>query len=669
MTRPTRWIALLALLVGAWALPLSADTLPAEQIFGKSLVKNMKISPDGEHVALTYEEGSEVKLAVMELASQDIVSGFEFGDNMHVLNFWWGSDTRVVMSVGEVTGNLDNLGRPGALYAANIDGTRRQQIFGSNLSGYQVLHPLPDDDENILIARYHFADDGEPKGNLLNMFDGELDFLGDQPVDPDMRGLVADNDGELRGAVAVKMGDTLDDVELRLYAKINGEWETLDLDSERRRPNVSFLGFSNDNEQVYFSSNHDMPAGDRMGVFRFDFNTRQIELLYRHDIVDVQGLLRTPSGKVMGAWASFGPADYSLFDEQVEALPEDARMLAGLLNAFPNDNVFVTSSTEDGSLATIYVTGDRNPGEFYLFNTEDMELAFLSASFPNIDKDVLVSMEPVRIEARDGLMLNAFLTRPSGRKENLPLILNVHGGPFGPYDRWGFNPEAQFFAQHGYATLQVNFRGSGNRGADFQQAGWREWGGKMQDDLTDAVQWAIDEGIVDPDRVCIYGGSYGGYATLMGVVKTPDLYQCAVGYVGVYDLVWFREGDGSDFSMNRSSHEGRRNFERFMGSAVGKDAESLRPVSPVHHVDRIKADLFIVHGASDVRVPVGHAHRLRDALDEIGKDYEWMIKEEEGHGFYDVDNRVDLYTAMLEFFDRHIGPDAESSEAASAEAP
>lgn len=668
MNRPSRLLVLCALLLTAWVLPLTADTIPAEQLFGKSLVRSMKISPDGQHVALTYEEGSEVKIAVMELDGQDIVSGFEFGDNMHVLNFWWGSDTRVVMSVGEVTGNLDNRGRPSALYAANIDGTRRQQIFEMVTSRYQVLHPLPDDEQNILIARYHFADEGEPKANLLDMYDGELDFLGNQPVDPDMRGLIADNDGNLRVAAAVKQGDTLDDVEIRLYARINDEWETIDIDSDRRRPTIDFLGFSADNEQAYFSSNHDMPTGDRMGVFRFDFNTRQIEPVYRHDIVDVQGLLRTPSDKVMGAWASFGPADYSLFDDQVEALPEDARMLAGLLNSFPNDNVFVTSSTRDGKLAIIFVTGDRNPGEFYLFNTEEMQLAFLSASFPNIDKDQLVPMEPVRIEARDGLMLNAFLTRPEGQDEDLPLILNVHGGPFGPYDRWGFNPEVQYFAQHGYASLQVNFRGSGNRGVDFERSGWREWGGKMQDDLTDAVQWAIDQGIADPERVCIYGGSYGGYASLMGVIKTPDLFQCAVGYVGVYDLPWFQSGDGNDFSSGQG-REQRKQFKMFMEAAVGEDTEALRTVSPVHNVERIKADLFLVHGGSDVRVVIGHFERLREALDRIGKDYEWMVKEEEGHGFYDVDNRVDLYTAMLEFFDRHIGPDAESSEAASAEAP
>lgn len=633
---------------------LGAAPLPTEEVFGKSLVRAMKISPDGEHVALTFEEDTEVKVAVMRLADKAYVNRFAFGTNQHVLDFWWASDSRVVMSVGEVTGNLDNLGRPSSLYAASIDETDVREIFSTITSWYQVLHPLPDNERKILIARYHWADQGVPKGNLLDVFTGDLTYLDDQPVDKDMAALVADNDGELRGAIAVRVGDTLDDLDFRIYAKTGDKWKTVDLPIERRSPRVEFLGFSSDNRQVFFTSNHDMPSGDRMGVFRYDFDTSKVDLMYRHDHVDASGLLRTPSGHVLGAYGTFGPADYSLFDDQVEALPDQARLMVGLLNAFPEDDVFVTSSTRDGAKSIIAVVSDRNPGDFYLFDAEKVQMQFLSASRPELDKSKLAPMEPVRIVARDGLVLNAYLTRPKNADKNLPLIVNVHGGPFGPFDRWRFNPEAQYFAQHGYATLQVNFRGSGNRGQDFQQAGWREWGGKMQDDVTDATLWAIEQGIADADRVCIYGGSYGGYATLMGVIKEPDLYQCGVGYVGVYDLEWFRSGDGSDFSRGQG-RDARENFERFMSSAVGESPAALRQVSPVRHVNRIEADLFIVHGEADVRVPVGHAYRLRDALDAAGKDYEWMIKEGEGHGFYQVPNRVDLYEAMLAFFNKHIG--------------
>ena len=657
--------ALLVVLLGLFASTFAAaDPIPAETMFGNAMVRTMKISPDGQHVALTYEEDTEVKLAILELDGRKPLSSFGFGTNQHVLDFWWGSNDRVIMSIGEVTGNLDNLGRPATLVGANIDGSRRSQIFEMQTGWYDVLDPLPDDERYMLIARYHWSD-RVPKGHLLDMFSGDMKYLDDQPVDDDMWQLFADNDGNLRAAAAIEAGDTLTDIETRLYVKHEDGWQKVTLPNERANPSIDFLGFSSDNQQVYFASNHDMPENDRMGVFRYDFDSGEINLMFRDEESDVRGLLYTPGRKVLGAYSIFGPANYALFDDQVETLKGEAGLLVGLLNAFPEDNVLITSTTKDGRLSTLVVAGDRRPAEFYLFDSDNRQVEFLYAAFPDIDNEKLVRMEPVRIVARDGLVLHAFLTRPQGAKKDLPLILNVHGGPFGVTDTWGFNQEAQYFAQHGYATLQVNYRGSGNRGQDFQRAGWREWGGKMQDDLTDATRWAIEQGIADPDRICIYGGSYGGYATLMGVIKEPDLYACGVGYVGVYDLTWFREGDGSDFSRRRD-RESRERFERFMSSAVGTTPESLRPYSPVHHVEKIKAELFIVHGESDVRVPVGHAYRLREALDEIGKDYEWMIKEKEGHGFYQVPNRVDLYESMLAFFNKHIGPGGPSDAEAAA---
>ncbi len=646
----------LIMVLAAASIGLHAqDPVPTRAFFDSAKVTNMKISPDGEHVAFTFEEGSEVRLAVLDLDSSAITASFGFGDNQHVFNFWWGSNTRVLMSVGERTGNLDNLGRPAHLYAANIDGSQRQQIFEVATSGYQVLHTLPDDDEHVLIARRHFADGGVPKGNLLNIYDGDMRYLADQPVSDNLIAIIPDNSGELRVAAELIQGDAMDDRELNLFVK-RGEdnWQRLRIPSVRQTVSIDLIGFSADNSQAFFVSNHDMPTDDRSGVFRYDFATNEIEFLYRHSDVDIGGSLVGHDGEVLGVVTNLGPSTYTFFDDLADS-NEDAVLMRRLAASFPQDNVRLISFSGDGSLAIASVFGDRNPGEFFLFNTETLQARFLAARLPELPKDRLVPMEAVRIEARDGLELHALLTRPADQQENLPLIVNVHGGPFGIVDLWGYNGEAQFFAHHGYATLQVNFRGSGGRGEDFIAMGRREWGGEMQDDVTDATRWAIEQGIADPERICIYGGSYGGYATLMGVIKEPELYACGVGYVGVYDLTWFREGDGSDFSRG-TSRVARANFERFMSTMVGEDPNSLRPVSPVHHVDKIQAELFIVHGGNDVRVPVGHAYRLRDALDDIDKDYEWMIKEKEGHGFFNVDNRVELYDAMLTFFNRHIGP-------------
>lgn len=610
-------------------------------------------------MALTYEEGSEVKLAVMHIDKREIVSGFEFGENQHVLSYWWGSNRRVIMSVGEVTGNLDNMGRPAYWYAADIDGRQRKQIHDAQTSRYQILNTLPEDERYVLVARYHFADQGEPKGNLLDIYSGELKYVGDQPLDNDIVSLFTDRDGNIRGAAALKLGDTLDDRDLRIYVKRGDEWTGLDFDLARSAPSINFLAFSKDNRYAYFLSNHDMAENDRHGVFRYDFQANELELMHRDPDVDISGLIASPGGEILGAYSRLGPIRYTFFDDQVEAHMDQARTLQSLIVTFPESDVLINSASEDGRRAIVTVTSDRNPGDFYLFETESKQLTLLNSALPDLPQDKLADMEPVRIPARDGLELHALLTRPNDADEPMPLLVNVHGGPFGIRDTWGYQPEAQFLAHHGYATLQVNFRGSGGRGEDFMRMGWKEWGGTMQDDVTDATNWAIEQGIADPERICIYGGSYGGYAALMGVIKEPDLYQCSIGYVGVYDLPWFRSGDGSDISRQRTAgREGRRSFQRFMSSAVGDDEEVLRRNSPVHNVDRIKAELLLVHGGSDVRVVVGHMERLRAALDEIGKDYEWMIKEEEGHGFYDVDNRVDFYSKMLEFLDRNIGPQA-----------
>lgn len=226
------------------------------------------------------------------------------------------------------------------------------------------------------------------------------------------------------------------------------------------------------------------------------------------------------------------------------------------------------------------------------------------------------------------------------------LVVYPHGGPHGPRDFWRFDQDAQMLASRGYAVLQLNFRGSGGYGREFMYSGYRKWGLEMQDDLTDATNWAIESGLADAKRICIYGASYGGYASLMGIVKEPDLYQCAIGYVGVYSLpMMFEEGDITDsqFGIN------------YLNQALGTDQEDLKRRSLAYNVDKIKAAVFLVHGAKDERVPIEQAQFLMRQLDKRGYPYELMIKEKEGHGFYKEEHRLELYERMLTFLEKHIG--------------
>lgn len=249
--------------------------------------------------------------------------------------------------------------------------------------------------------------------------------------------------------------------------------------------------------------------------------------------------------------------------------------------------------------------------------------------------------EPFKIKARDGVELNGYLTIPKGAADkNLPAIVYLHGGPHGPRDLWQYNPETQYMASLGYAVLQVNFRGSGGYGSEFQKSGYKKWGREMQDDVTDATYWAINEGIIDKDKICIYGGSYGGYTTLMGVIREPDLYKCAIGYVGVYSIPEMKES--GDIPTRESGR-------KYLDMVHGTDMEDMQARSPSFNVDKIKAKLFIAHGEDDVRVPMEQYEALTSALDKIGYPYESMVRDE-GHGFHQPKNISDFYTKMAEFF-------------------
>ena len=261
-------------------------------------------------------------------------------------------------------------------------------------------------------------------------------------------------------------------------------------------------------------------------------------------------------------------------------------------------------------------------------------------------------MEPIKLKSRDGLDLSGYLTRPLGQEQgkNLPLVVYVHGGPFGVRDYWGYDPTVQMLASRGYAVLQVNFRGSGGYGHAFEVAGYRQWGGTMQDDVTDATKWAIEQGIADAKRICIYGGSYGGYAALMGAAREPDLYRCAIGDAGVYDLrLMLTRGDIQDTTYGVN----------YIKEAIGDDTSLLAARSPITHIDKIKASLMLIVGGQDKRVPPIHGESVRAALGKRGIKHEWLYQRTEAHGFYDEKNIEDMYVRILAFLDASIGGKAQ----------
>jgi dipeptidyl aminopeptidase/acylaminoacyl peptidase len=265
-------------------------------------------------------------------------------------------------------------------------------------------------------------------------------------------------------------------------------------------------------------------------------------------------------------------------------------------------------------------------------------------------------MEPIALTARDGLALHGYLTFPPGLdRRRLPMVVNVHGGPHAR-DTWGFDPEAQWLANRGYACLQVNFRGSTGYGKRFLNAGDKEWGGKMHDDLVDAVRWAVDAGIADPKRVAIYGASYGGYAALVGATFTPDLFCCAVDVVGPSNLI----------TMIRTIPPYWSTFIAIEHRRVGNpdtEAEFLTSRSPLFRVDQIKVPILIAHGANDPRVKQAESEQIVEAMKRKGIPYEYLLFPDEGHGFAKPENRLRFYAAAERFLARHLGGRFEGAKA------
>jgi dipeptidyl aminopeptidase/acylaminoacyl peptidase len=322
-----------------------------------------------------------------------------------------------------------------------------------------------------------------------------------------------------------------------------------------------------------------------------------------------------------------------------------AKLYRGLEAAFPGQSVAITSRTEDGKLAVVQVSSDRNPGAFYLFDTETLQASRIMGRRDWIDPEAMGRTRGVSFKARDGLPIHGYLTTPAGSDgKHLPMVVYVHGGPFGVNDTWGFDPQVQLLANAGYAVLQVNYRGSGNYGMAFEQAGAKQWGQAMQDDVTDATRWAIREGIADPGRICIAGASYGAYASLMGVAKEPDLYQCAIGYVGVYDL---------EMMYGRGDIQERMTGKNFLRDWLGR--EGLAANSPVNLAGRIRTPVFLAAGGEDQRTPIEHTEKMERALKGAGIPVETLYYRTEGHGFYKLEHRRELYRRMLAFLSRHLG--------------
>lgn len=416
-----------------------------------------------------------------------------------------------------------------------------------------------------------------------------------------------------------------------------GEWQTFDLD-----------GFdSEDNRPISFGADHRsaLLTGLRHGepfaaLYRLDLTTRQATKLLGFDAANVDDVIRDFADQ-----EAVGVRGYT--ERTVERWLEPdhpvAKAYAALHRVFPEQRVRITSASDDGKRAIVFVDSDINPGDYYLYDTTQQRAEFLRAARTWIDPREMRPKRPITLAARDGLQLHGYVTQPAG-SDPAPLVVLPHDGPWGERDTWEFDWKVQLLANRGYAVLQVNYRGSAGYGVDFENAGNGEWGGRIQDDITDATRWAIEQKIARADRICIYGDGYGGYAALMSVVREPGLFRCAIGYGVVYDLA----GEASRPVLTRPRI---RRMER----VLGMDAEKLRTLSPLQNVRKIEAPVLLIHGKHDLSVDYAQFNQMRRALQrEQKKNVELMTLQREGSAVYDEETRQEVYERILQFLDANL---------------
>ncbi|WP_414487657.1 alpha/beta hydrolase family protein [Stenotrophomonas maltophilia] len=626
----------------AWAVDLT-------QFLRQETFTDIKISPGGEYVAATVPMEDSTAIAVMRLADKQLVGSFRPPQKNHAYEFDWVSNERLLIGLAEKWGALDKPNPTGELYAIDANGNR-----GELLVGYRVeskgpgtrIQPkkveavaafladdLPGDERNVLVTVWPFAEDPFTRVERMDVASGRRVRMASSPV---RRGeFTTDGQGEVRFV----HGSGSDNVNKLYYRERSGDsWKMINDEAVSKRIETA-IGFSADGSLAYLQAEQTQGPD---AIVSWNPQTGERAVVLRDEVVNPYRIIRRPGTHVpVGALYMGDTPRTRFFDEK----SPEARLYRSLEAAFGGP-VYITSSTRDGRVVLVETWSGTNPGDFYVYDTEARKAEHLISRSDWIDIDRSATVRPVALKARDGLPLHGFLTVPSGSDgRNLPMVVMPHGGPFHVFDNGQYDRETQILAAAGYAVLQVNFRGSGNYGRAHAQAGAQQWGAAMQDDVTDATRWAIAQGIADARRICIYGASYGAYAAMMGAAREQGLYQCAAGYVGVYDLpLMFARGDVQE----------RDSGVTFLREWLG-DPAKLGAVSPVNLATQIKVPVFLAAGGEDKRAPIQHTERMEAALKRAGTPVESLYYKTEGHGFYTLAHRTEYYDKLLAFLSRSLG--------------
>jgi dipeptidyl aminopeptidase/acylaminoacyl peptidase len=608
-----------------------APAVPLRDFFRNPDRAYFRISADGRYLSFMQPHGPERRrnIFVQELGAdgprgevrrltsetaRDIANYFWKGNETLLYSKDFGGDENFhVVAVNARTGEVKDL-TPGEKLRAS------------------VIDDLQDHPTDVLIS-HNGRDPKVFDVYRVNVVTGQSTLVARNPGN--IISWVPDHAGRVRAAV------TSDGVNRTLLYRERETDEFKPVLTTNFRESVEPQFFTFDDKRLYVVSNR---GRDKSAAAVLDPATGKEEVLWSHADVDVGALTFSRARKAL-ATAEFETwrADRHFFEA------ETRRVFERLQARLPGYQLSIQSRTRDETRMVVAATSDRTSGVRYVYDSKTDTLMRLGEVTPWLQENQMARVQPVQYTTRDGLVINGYLTLPLGRPaKNLPVIVNPHGGPWAR-DSWGFNPEVQFLVNRGYAVFQTNFRGSTGFGRKFWEASFRQWGRAMQDDITDGVNWLIKQGVADPKRIGIYGASYGGYATLAGVTLTPDLYAAAVSYVGVSNMFTFMNTIPPYWEPLREM------FYEMVGHPE-KDKEFLRAVSPVFLADRIKTPLLVAQGARDPRVNKAESDQIVEALRKRGVPVEYIVKDNEGHGFANEENQFEFYGAMEGFFAKHLKP-------------
>ncbi len=597
--------------------------IPLRDFFRNPDKSGFQVSPDGNNISFVQPYRNRLNVFVQPRAdgpSLRVTSETE----RDVAGYFWKGSGRIV-------------------YLKDFKGDENYHVVSVDADGGNLVDLTPFDKvrADIIDDRYDRDDEMIIALNKRNpeVFDAYRVDLNTKQLT-----LIAENPGNVTGWVTdhagcIRLAMVTDGVNSSILHRPDESTPFKAVITTNFKEKIAPLFFDFDNRLLFAASNINR---DKAAIVRLDPATAEEEsVIFQHPEVDVAGLEWSRKRKVCTevqfvTWKR----ERRFFDAEMETIFND------LERQLPGYEIDLQSANKDENIFVVAAWSDRTQGVRYLYDTASRTLTKLAEIAPWLNEKQLAEMRPISYQARDGLTIHGYLTLPRGGGKNLPLIVHPHGGPWAR-DDWGYNAEVQFLVSRGYAVLQMNFRGSTGYGREFWEASFKQWGKKMQDDVSDGAAYAIEQGIADPARVCIYGGSYGGYATLAGLAFTPELYACGVDYVGVSNLFTF---------MKTIPPYWKPMLEMFY-EMVGNpetDKALLADASPVLHADNIRAPLLIAQGAQDPRVNIEESNQMVAALKEHGIAVEYLVKENEGHGFHNEENRFEFYEAMEKFLEKYL---------------